>query len=540
MIKLFLVEDEIVMRNGIKKNIDWKAEGIEFVGDASDGELAYPMILKEKPDILLTDIKMPFMDGLELCELVRKELPDIKIIILSGYDDFSYAQKAVRLNVTEYLLKPISPDKLLASIRQVAKEIEESRGTPDYNKLSEWEQEERLKLEKQKFFGRMVKGKLQMTQILELGHQLGMELSAPYYQICLVHGDTTGGQNKVYSEGQNQMMEKVFSYVNQVEKSYYFDRGTEGFALLIMADEPQELEETRKNCIDGILKIITSYPQVEYFVGVGSVVQRLRELGDSYNDANKAFSYRYLTTTNQVIDSRKIDYKDVTANEVNIHEVNVNQMDRKIVLNFLKSGATDEVGHFVQDYFASMGSQNTRSTIFLQYVTMDVYFSVVAFLEEMGYKIEDVTEEYGDINEVIKRFSTLDRIEEYFVQVFCGALKLRDDVARKKYSTVLATAREYIDENYNCEDISLNTVAATVNVSPNHFSSIFSQEMGKTFIEYLTGIRMEKAKELLMTTNRKSSEIAYEIGYKDPHYFSFMFKKTQGCTAREYRAGKRG
>ncbi|MCR5747507.1 MAG: response regulator, partial [Lachnospiraceae bacterium] len=103
MVKLFLCEDEIVMRDGIKKHIDWEKEGIEFVGEAADGELAYPMILEQKPDILITDIKMPFMDGLELSELVRKELPNIKIIILSGYDEFSYAQKAVSLGVTEYL-----------------------------------------------------------------------------------------------------------------------------------------------------------------------------------------------------------------------------------------------------------------------------------------------------------------------------------------------------------------------------------------------------------------------------------------------------
>ena len=127
-------------------------------------------------------------------------------------------------------------------------------------------------------------------------------------------------------------------------------------------------------------------------------------------------------------------------------------------------------------------------------------------------------------------------MEEYFGKVFGAVIRLRDNVTQKRYSTILQKAKAFIDENYNREDISLNTVAAQVNVSPNHFSSVFSQEMGQTFIEYLTGIRMKKAKELLMTTNKKSSEIAYEIGYKDPHYFSFMFKKTQGCTAREYRS----
>ena len=131
MIKLFLVEDEIVMRDGIKSQIDWKKEDIEFAGEASDGELAYPMILETKPDILLTDIKMPFMDGLELSALVRKELPETRIIILSGYDEFSYAQRAVSLGVTEYLLKPLPPEELLGCIRKVKKEIEQEKSMPD-------------------------------------------------------------------------------------------------------------------------------------------------------------------------------------------------------------------------------------------------------------------------------------------------------------------------------------------------------------------------------------------------------------------------
>ena len=113
MIKVFLVEDEVVIRDAIKNSINWEQEGYEFVGEASDGELALPMILKEKPDILITDIRMPFMDGLELSRLVKKELPDTNIIILSGYDEFEYAKEAIKIGVEEYLLKPISSNVLL-------------------------------------------------------------------------------------------------------------------------------------------------------------------------------------------------------------------------------------------------------------------------------------------------------------------------------------------------------------------------------------------------------------------------------------------
>ena len=132
MIKVFLVEDEIVMREGIRNNIAWEQEGLNFAGEASDGELAYPMIRQCRPDIIITDIRMPFMDGLELSRLVRQELPETKIIILSGYDEFEYAKEAIKIGVTDYLVKPIAPVKLLEAVKRVAKVVEEERQQREY------------------------------------------------------------------------------------------------------------------------------------------------------------------------------------------------------------------------------------------------------------------------------------------------------------------------------------------------------------------------------------------------------------------------
>ena len=158
MLKVFLVEDEIVMREGIKKNIQWEKEGFEFVGDASDGELAYPLIQKTKPDILITDIRMPFMDGLELSRLVKQELPDIKIMILSGYDEFEYAKEAIKIGITDYLVKPISGAKLLEAVKKVAQVIEEEKEQKEFLQTFEKEREENARLSRQKFFKKLVSG----------------------------------------------------------------------------------------------------------------------------------------------------------------------------------------------------------------------------------------------------------------------------------------------------------------------------------------------------------------------------------------------
>ena len=127
MIKVFLVEDEPIIRKGIRDNIDWAANGFQFVGEGGDGEYAYPLILETEPDILVTDVKMPFMDGLELSRLVKKALPDIKIVILSGYNEFDYAKEAIKMGISDYILKPVTSAALVEALKRVADTIREER-----------------------------------------------------------------------------------------------------------------------------------------------------------------------------------------------------------------------------------------------------------------------------------------------------------------------------------------------------------------------------------------------------------------------------
>ena len=221
--------------------------------------------------------------------------------------------------------------------------------------------------------------------------------------------------------------------------------------------------------------------------------------------------------------------------ELKIGTLDVNQMDRRVVERFLRAGLMSEVRHFVDEYLDSLGESGIASLMFRQYITMDLYITTVSVLESMGYTSGDLVERCGDFQTMTEVFESVDRMKEYIRQVFETAIELRDRASSKKYSSLLQRAVAYIQENYANTDISLNSVAASVNLSPNHFSTVFGQEMGQTFVEYLTAQRMGKARELLRGTNMKTSEIAYAVGYKDPHYFSYLFKKTQDCTPREFR-----
>ena len=537
MVKLFLVEDEIVMRDGIKKHIDWEKENIEFVGEAGDGELAYPMILEKKPDILITDIKMPFMGGLELSELVKRELPNIRIIILSGYDDFSYAQKAVSLGVTEYLLKPIAPAKLLESIRSLRDKIE-----ADKENDSDWSMEEKLEkaeVAKQKFFATLVMGSRPVSECIEEGKELGMNLAARSFRLILLYFGVKGEASYAFSETRNAFYKKLMDWLDTEGDCYGFDRGEDGFALLVTFRHGSGDKDYANAVTEHLIEIVKSMENATYFIGIGRAVERLGEIGRAYNSAKKALSHRFFMGVNEVIWSENASVHPSAQMNLNINEIVANSNSRAVLHDFLRTGTSEEIVPVLDEIFSSIGEKNLKSHMFLNYVTMDVYFEMVRFLNELGFDVGKVDERCGNINTIIHEINSPEKAKQYLVRYMQEVIALRDTTSAKKYSKMLRTVVGYINEHYSDSELSLNTAAAMANLSPNHFSTIFSNEMGVTFIEYLINKRMEKAKELLMTTDLRSSEITYMVGYKDPHYFSHTFKKTVGMTTKEFRARRK-
>lgn len=536
MIKIFLVEDEIAIRKGIKNSIDWEKEGYEFVGEAGDGELAYPMILKTKPDILITDIKMPFMDGLQLSKLVRKELPATKILILSGYDEFEYAKEAIKLQVAEYLLKPISSAKLLDVLAQVKEVIRQEQEEKELIKKYKEDMKENRELEKERFLNQIITQNLSLAQILETGESLGMDLSAPLYNVLLLKITENGGKQETYAE--------IESALDTLSGVFSFRRGVDEWLFLLTADDAEKMERRIESCRKTVRQITEKTdPPVEYFGALGNPVERLREIKNSLKEAEKKFAFQYLKKWNQILE---IPVRDVGSSEnpqtekkeneeLLISSVQVDKLNHKIIENFIHTGLRREVSNFVDDYFMSLGEKSVQSLMFRQYVAMDFYLAAVAFLERLGFSSKELVERCGDLKEMEQVIQTIEQTKEYIKKVLDATLECRESVSRKRYSDLLKEAVSYIEHHYEEEDISLNQVAASVNISPSHFSTIFSKEMGETFIEYLTNVRMERAKQLLRSSTMKTAEIAYAVGYKDAHYFSYLFKKIQKCTPREFR-----
>lgn len=527
MLKVFLVEDEYAMRERMKKNMMWEANGFCLVGEAGDGELAYPLIQELQPDILITDIRMPFMDGLQLTQLVKQSIPDLKVLILSGYDEFEYAKQAIHLGVTDYLLKPISAKKLLEALNKVAALIETERlKEANYEKSQIWNQE-KYQLEKKKFFNSLISGRASIQVLIEKAKELELDLTATAYKALILKINNLG---KISLEDEEMLKQEIDNYFSMHPSLLVFECTESEYAILLKGSE-LSIMDLERVLIKQLTEILNVIP---YYIGVGQRVSRMSEIPHAFETATQALASRYLLKDTPILYYHKL--KDDFAFEGNImidlHDVRLPKVNHKQLESFLYNGHEEEVRAFTESYFKSLTS-SLDSYLFRQYLMVDIYFMMTSFCHEMSISQESIFGEGQNLNLLLKDKQLFkDMIENWMKK----CLKVRDSAKGKGHGKLIAQVKNYLQQNYNKEGLSLNQVADYVNISPSHLSMLFSQETGQTFISYLTHIRMEKAKELLRCSKMKTLEIGYEVGYKDAHYFSSLFKKTQNCTPKEYRS----
>lgn len=537
MLKIFLVEDETVIREGFRDKIPWEQYGFQLVGEAGDGEMALPMIRKIRPDVLITDIKMPFMDGLSLSEIVKEEFPKMKIIIISGYDDFEYARQAISVGVDQYLLKPITRTALRNVLLEMKEKIEQEMEQKDYQAQYQDEVREFEQFSLRRFFEKVLDGKLSVKEIYEEAAGQSLNLTASCYNLLLFSiyekgGASSGGAGDRFIRKQ----EEVFHYFLRHPQYILFRLNVNCFGVLIKSEPPQ-MEDLVENSLDHFRK--TCVPEeayLEWYVAVGTPVERLSLLSQCYKDANHYFAYRFIMPNLHILSETTLSDHLTDQEEKNIENVDFMQMDPEIIRDFLARGEDKEIHDFVESYLHNIRSA-LKSRMFRSYVILNVRFAVVAFLESIGADQKDYSEEIEQAVQLIRNEES--EVTEYIANMLTTAMGIRDRINNYQGGRILKKALDYVDANFDRDTLSLNSAADHIGVSANYLSAIFSQNMQKTFVEYMTEKRIDKAKKLLKQTDKTSGEIAKEVGYKDAHYFSFVFKKLQGCSPREYRAEKR-
>lgn len=518
--KVFFVEDEIVTREGIRNNVNWKGNDFEYCGEASDGEMALPLIKTSKPDVLITDIKMPFMDGLQLCKIVREQMPWIKIIILSGHDEFDYAQKAIELGVTEYLLKPVTVKNIHHSLHKIHTQLElERKEQKDMRELQQQVEESRGAL-RERLLLKLVVGAISSTDAIEQGRLLGLDLIARWYLVVILKAELTDRSEQFDYDEYRRIREIVAGRVKNNPDIFLLNKDWDEQVMVLKGETPEYLEEERDLLLDMIKQDIKK-TRYHLTIGTGTPQKRIADIYHSFVEA--------LTVIQRSLSTNQPS-QDETVEKAELLEI-----DNAAVENYLRGGVKDEIEKFFNETIGPLGEAALRSYLIKNYLVVNVMIATAKFVKEWGGDIDKVVPELNSIETILINIKTVADLKERVCKILIRALTFRDTQTQSKHVRLIQQAKDYIDQHYMEADLSLNDMATLINLSPSHFSTIFSQETDQTFRDYLTAIRIQKAKELLRMTDLKSSDVSSRVGYNDPHYFSFVFKKNTGYSPSEFR-----
>jgi two-component system, response regulator YesN len=518
--KVFFVEDEIVTREGIRDNVDWKANGFEFCGEAPDGEIALPLLQTAKPDVLITDIKMPFMDGLQLCKIVRERMPWVKIIILSGHDEFEYAQQAIKLGVTEYLLKPVTVQDLHNVLQKVAAQLEQERQEQEnLRKLRDQVEENRAVL-RERLLLKLVVGAVHPAEAIEKGQLLGLDLVARCYLVVIIKTELAD-RSEQFDYDEYQQVQQIVSGLVENNPDVFLLKKDWNELVLMMKGNTSEYLEADRDLLMELIKREVKKTRYQLTIGVGTPKKRIADIYQSFVEA--------------LVNIQNAASENMAGPDNAVDKAELLKVDKSAVENYLRCGVKEDFDEFFDVFIRPLGGTALKSYLIKNYIFVDVVLATVKLVNELGGNIDEVIPELDSIETVLTNIRTLEQLREQAHKILSSALTFRDRQTHKQYAGMIQQAKEYIDHHYMDPNLSLNQVAAQVNLSPSHFSVVFSQEAYQTFKEYLTEIRIKKAKELLRMTTLRSAEISYQIGYNDPHYFSYVFRKNTGLSPSEFR-----
>lgn len=520
--RLILVDDEKGIVNGLKKMINRSIPECEVIGTAYNGLEGFQLIQKLQPDIVITDIRMPQVDGLDMIKMLKDESCQTKFILLSGYADFEYARRGMQLGVQFYINKPVDEKQLRDCVHQVMESIRKDRV-----KLREVDDL------KQKVHSRIQENALR--DILDLGSD-HTDLVEELFRIAQI---PTGGTSLtcVLLEFDGNVdalkelrLESVFYQIDnalsQYQKVYRF-RYTGAQVAVVVTHERYIKYEELVRAIYGMKAKVYRELSLSMTVGIGALKERAFEIGQSFEEARIALSYKIVKGASAVIPFQEI--VNLTGQGHFVPEEMIAKLEAGL-------DNMDELGcvNIIREVFRGLEAQVSISPTDLQLHCLNILLSSVRKMSFQQLQQNDFLSRHILSLEGISRFRTLEHLEEWMVEVIRGIIsfKLKHNIPKKKI--IIDEIKEYVSNHYN-EPISLADLAARFFISPHYLSQFFKQKTGDTYVNFLAGIRIDKAKELLENTDLKVYEISSMVGYSDSQHFSRLFERLTGCKPSEYR-----
>ena len=524
MYQIFVVEDELLIRQSIRNSVENMKGPFSFCGEASDGEMALSMMHDLMPDILLTDIRMPFLDGFGLIRHAKAMMPWLKIAIISGYDDFEYAQQAIELGVDQYLLKPVRQADLVRVVGQLAEKIEREKAAS--NDGAQDSDEVKLAL-RQHFMRQLLSGGAETGELLEKARKLGMDIVSPCYLVMVCSFDAPDYDRRALRLIAGRAL------ADSGMPLYDFDPAGQ-LAVVGCGSEPEEINE-RMYSFASILRhelrevcpVVTSV--------ISSETRRLGGIADAYKTAVNLLKMVSGVAAGQVINVG--DTAQLAADIVSSSGPFDAQFRSR-----LSFASAEEVPALLDE--ALSAADGAFDSMLVRYnALIDLMKIAIDLTAKRAPEADprDIAASLSRRFDILAAAGSREAFRSTAVQMLSEAVGARrESQGDIRYSHVIHRAEQYVRENYCDPNISLLSVSRHVGMSAAHFSTVFSQTTGRSFIAYLTALRIGRAKELLAGTDMRLSDIAMEIGYNEPNYFSHVFRKAEGITPKNYRQQERG
>ena len=517
---LIFVDDEDIVREGISTRVDWGANGFNLAGVFGNGLEALSFLEKEKVDVVLSDISMPKMDGLALSEAIAERYPQTIVLLLTGFEEFEYAQEAVRHRVKEFLLKPITAEELGNVLSRTRSELNRLRDAEIEQERLQEQLEASLPLLKERFFYSLVSGRIDKKDISRRSGFFGWEGdNGDAYLVAIASLPDEWEELTRLSLGETARK------LTDDGDSVFANRG-EDLVLLLRGADPTALENRMQKVADSLFAAAVALSDSPVCIGIGELVHRQEDLNRSYLGAGNAVDHARILGITQVRSIEEVRRKSRVSQEAFISRA------RKLV-KALREGGHHSARQALNDVFRLFEQSYLTPSDAVSYLAR-LQYHLADFVDEMGMS------ETGDLAELAltaepRRFTRLDEARRYFdrkIEFIEEQVKLR---RKDAVLSRIDRARAIIAERFTDRNFSLQDICSELYLSTSQFSALFKEGTGHTFVEYLTEVRIDEARKLLKSTDKRSYEIAENVGYQDPRYFSSIFKKVTGMTTTEYR-----
>lgn len=533
-LKVLVVDDEFLIRNYFKKRICWEELGMEIAGEASSAREALDLIDQIVPDIIFTDICMPFMDGIEFSKAVIEKFPHIKIVVVTGHEEFDYAKRSIKLGISDFLLKPVNPEEIRKAALELKSKIELER-----NHISEYEKlkqrlDEGLPYMQEKFLNELLSSELDQFELKDKLSYFKIDINqhCDVFQTAVIEVEVNNSIRGAREREEELILleMKCSDLIRQVlrEDQYvqvFFDNGRK----IVILSNNESLDLT--DCCETIKALLINRCKCFVCIGIGNRVYGLKNIKATYREAYDALNYKVVIGKNQVV-----NYNDITYNNNQLWRGIPNKGEKLDF--FIKTGMKHKAIELIDELFSESCFNPSTTIENLRIEASDILSACMRVLLELKIDTAGLWNKNTQPYEDVFRIDNLVEMKNYLKSLIENVIDKIHCFNISKANLLIAQIQEYIEKNIQNADLSLSTIAKQFYVSSSHLCRLFKQETNQTVVEYITRERMKCATRLLKETNLKVYQIGEMLGINDPNYFSTIFKKFTGLSVNEFRKEK--